>query len=159
MTAARTRSEIGRSSRRKGAAYERAVANALRPWYPDVHRSRDNGSTTTADTGDLAGTHERLWWSLKNVAAACTEPPALIGGWLDEARAKAADRIPLVVTKRHGHSDPLSSWCWLSYGDAVAVGGGDTYVRPDVPVRMQLRHVLDLLAGAGLAQCPNREET
>ena len=157
MTTPRTRSQIGRSSRAKGNRFEVAVANAVRPWFPDVRRSRDNGSATTSDTGDLAGTGDRLWWSLKDVAAARTEPPALIAGWLAEASMKSDGRIPLVVVKRAGHADPLSSWCWLLLDDLIAVAE-----RPPLsfaaPVRMELRHVLDLLAAAGYAQRPAPKE-
>ena len=161
MNPPRTRSEIGRSSRAKGAAFERAVARALRPYFPEIRRSRDNGSATTSDTGDLAGTGDRLWWSLKDVAAARTEPPALIAGWLAEASMKSDGRIPLVVVKRAGHADPLSSWCWLRISDVAALLDADahrTSLAGHAPVRMELRHVLDLLAAAGYAQRPAPKE-
>lgn len=161
MTAPRTRSRIGRASRAKGAQFEVAVANAVRPWWPDVRRSRDNGSATTSDTGDLAGTHSELYWSLKNVAAARTEPPGLLASWLHEAVLKGACRLPLVVVKRHGHADPLSSWCWLRISDVAALlgaDGGRAFLAGHFPVRMELRHALDLLVAAGYAQRPNPKE-
>ena len=154
MTTPRTRSQIGRASRDKGARFERAVTNAVRPYYPDVRRSRDNGSSTTSDTGDLADAGPGLWWSLKDVAAARTDPPGLIGGWLAEAEAKADGRIPLLVIKHLGQADPLSSWVWLQLFDVAQLIGGDAFVVPTFPVRMELRHVLDLLAAAGYATTP-----
>lgn len=165
MTAARTPTQVGRASRAKGARFERAVATALRPWLPDARRSRDNGSATTADTGDLAGAGPGLWWSLKDVAAAHTDPPALIASWLTEAREKAAGRLPLVVQKRAGHRDPLMSWCWITAAElrhlvsaySLAVRDPEPVMR--APVRMQLRHVLDLLAAAGYAQQPMIDTT
>lgn len=147
MTAPRTRSQIGRSARGKGARFERAVAVAVRPWYPASYRSRDNGSAVTADTGDLAGTHDALWWSLKDVAAAVTDPPGLIRSWLAEATEKAGPgRLPLLVQKRAGHADPLMSWTWLWLGDLMVLTEGRGYI-PE-PVRLELRVVLDLLVVA-----------
>lgn len=152
MTVTRTRSQIGRASRDKGARFERAVTKAIQPWFPDVRRSRDNGSATTSDTGDLADTGPGLWWSLKDVAAARTDPPALIAAWLAEATAKAAGRIPLLVTKRSGHADVLRSWVWLSLDDLTWLAVCDRGVLVLAPVRMELRHVLHLLAAAGYTQ-------
>ena len=156
----RTRSQIGKASREKGARFERAVANAIKPWFPDARRSRDNGSATTSDTGDLAGTHDGLFFSLKDVAAARTEPPALINGWLAEAHVKGDDRIPLVVVKRQGRADPLMSWTWLPLGDLLIVAGWGAEALPlcSAPVRMELRHVLDLLAAAGYGQRPDHDK-
>ena len=161
MNPPRTRSEIGRASRAKGNRFEVAVANAVRPYFPAVRRSRDNGSATTSDTGDLAGTHSELYWSLKDVAAARTEPPALIASWLAEAVLKGACRLPLIVVKRRGHADPLSSWCWLRISDVAALLDADahrTFLAGHAPVRMELRHVLDLLAAAGYAPRPAPKE-
>ena len=161
MSTPRSRSAIGRASRAKGARFEVAVANAIRPYFPEIRRSRDNGSATTSDTGDLAGTHSELYWSLKDVAAARTEPPALLAGWLHEAVLKGACRLPLIVVKRRGHADPLSSWCWLRISDVAALLDADarrTFLAGHTPVRMELRHVLDLLAAAGYAQRPVSEE-
>lgn len=151
MTAARTHATIGRASRAKGARFERAIATALRPWFPDVRRSRDNGSATTSDTGDLTDAGPALWWSLKDVAAGHTDPPALITLWLAEAREKALGRLALVVQKRAGHGDPLMSWCWLRLDDVTHLVGGEVCA-PDAPVRLELRALLPLLDAAGYTQ-------
>ena len=154
MTTHRTRSQVGRASRDKGARFERAVTKAVRPWFPAVRRSRDNGSTTTSDTGDLAGTHDGLWWSLKDVAAARTDPPGLIAGWLAEATEKCNGALVLVVQKRRGHVDPLRSWCWLWLDDLVQLVQGCNVPEPLGAVRMELRQVLDLLTAAGYTTNP-----
>lgn len=159
MSIPRTRSQIGRASRDKGARFERAVATALRPWFPEARRSRDNGSNRTADTGDLAGTHPGLWWSLKDVKAAHGDPPALIAGWLTEAAVKAAGATPLVVQKRPGHADPLRSWCWLMLDDLTWLTVRDRSTAAPSPVRMQLSDVLALLAYAGYTTTPEPEES
>ena len=156
MTAARTPTQRGRANRAKGARFERSVATALRPWFPDVRRSRDNGSATTSDTGDLADAGPGLWWSLKDVAAAHTDPPALITSWLTEAQEKANGRMPLLVQKRVGHANPLRAWCWLRLADLVAVSTMQTTVptAPETPVRIELHYVLGLLAVAGYTLNP-----
>lgn len=152
----RTPSQIGRSNRRKGARFENAVATAIRPWFPDARRSRDNGSATTMDTGDLAGAGDGLWWSLKDVAAARTDPPGLIRCWLDEASIKGEDRIPLLVQKRAGHADALHAWCWLWLGDLASLFTAEPVTHDAVLVRLELHAVLDLLAAAGHARTPDQ---
>ena len=151
MTTTRTPAQVGCASRAKGARFERAIALAVRPWLPDARRSRDNGSATTSDTGDLAGAGPDLWWSLKDVAAAHTDPPGLIRGWMLEARAKCDGRLPLVCQKRTGHADPLLSWCWLWLDDLAHLLGAPpaTDEPEEAVVRMTLRDVLPLLAAAG----------
>lgn len=149
MTPVRTPSQVGRASRAKGAAFERAVTNAIRPWFPAVRRSRDNGSTTTTDTGDLADAGP-FWWSLKDDKAGDTSPPGLIDQWMTEAATKGDGRTPLLVQKRRGHADPLRSWCWLWLDDlAHLLGGPPVSDGAACPVRMELRHVLHLLALLG----------
>ncbi len=154
MTAPRTRSQVGRASRAKGNRFEVAVANAVRPWLPDVRRSRDNGSANASDTGDLAGT-PGIYWSLKDVAAAANEPPALIEGWLVEATKKGDGALPLLVIKRRGSVDPLRAHCWMWLDHLAHLLGADVPPETDAAVRMELEHVLDLLAAAGYARRPN----
>jgi hypothetical protein len=167
MTDITTASQRGRANRRKGADFQRAVARAIRPWFPDAISGRENGHRSgefvAADDGDLARTSPGLWWSLKDVAAAATDPPGLIAEWMREAQEKSpVPSIPLVVQKRKGHSDPLRSWCWLDLFDlahllwrAKLVGDGPS----DGPggwsaplIRMELRDLLPLLAAAGYAE-------
>lgn len=149
MVTARTPSQIGRASRDKGARFERQVAKALLPWFPEVRRSRDNGSATTSDTGDLVGTP--LFWSLKDDKAGDTSPPGLIAAWLDEAVSKCEGRVALLVQKRRGHVDPLRSWCWLALDDLAHLLGGKFPAHP-AAVRMELISVLTLIAAAGQHQ-------
>lgn len=153
--AAKTPSQRGRASRAKGGKYQRDLARALRPWFPDAVSGRDNGfrsaTHTAADEGDLAKAGPGLWWSLKNVDRSSTDPASLIGAWLTEARSKAGtQRIPLVVQKRIGHADPLDSWCWLwldhltELTESMPAEG-----TPVVPVRLAMRDVLVVLSRAG----------
>ena len=148
----RTRAQIGKSSRRKGADFERAVANAIRPWFPEAKRSRDNGSTTTTDTGDIAGTWTGLWWSLKD------DKSGAVDRWFDEAILKARNLVPLVVQKRAGCANPLRAWAWVRLSDLGWMVQKVPFAGPELLgwrlVRLEVRTVLDLLADAGHARVP-----
>lgn len=163
MTAAKTRSQLGKMSRNKGAAFQKHLARAIRPWYPDARSGRDNGSAHTTDAGDLAETSPDLYWSLKDDAAGFSSPPGLIAAWMAEAREKANGKLPLLVQKRRGHADPLMSWCWLPLDELVHLRHG--YRPPQsydaigqAPVRLELRSVLLMLTDSGLAHDPTRTE-
>ena len=164
MTAAKTPSQRGRFSRNKGARFQRDIAKAIRPWFPDARSGRDNGSATTSDTGDLAMAGPDLYWSLKDDDAGFSSPPGLIAAWMAEARDKAAGRLPLLVQKRRGHADPLMSWCWLQLDDLVLLrllldATSDLHrpVRHD-PVRLELGPVLLMLTDNGFANDPRLKE-
>lgn len=166
MTATlRSPSERGRASRAKGAAFERAVTIALRPHFPDIRRSRDNGSTVTSDTGDLIDAGP-IWWSLKDDAKGDLGTPGVIDAWQREAVEKAGDWLmPMIVQKRRGHADPLRSWAWLRLSDLLPlVADPDDPAlpgpaAPGVWARLELRDVLALLVSANYALDPNRRVT
>lgn len=166
-TRARTRSEIGRSAVALGKETERRlVRDALKPYWPDdpddpvegcgAHRSRDNGSAYTPDTGDIAGTDPRLFWSVKAVRDTY---PALYTEWMIEMREKAGpSRIGVLVERRWGSADPRSWWAWLWADDhyRLMTRIADDGWRAPVPeqahnwrVRLQVCELLELLAAAG----------
>lgn len=147
-------SERGRASRAKGATFERAVVIALRPWLPDIRRSRDNGSTVTSDTGDLVDAGP-IWWSCKDDKSGDLGTPGVIDGWQREAEAKAGALMPVIVQKRRGHADCLRSWTWLPLAHLVELTTG-AGTRHDGWVRVELRAFLALLAGANYALDPHR---
>lgn len=155
MTAAKTPSQRGRASRNKGAAFERAVTTTLRPWFPDVRRSRDNGSTTTTDTGDLVDAGP-FWWSLKDDKSGDLGTPSVLAGWQTEAVTKAGTAlVPIIVQKRRGHSDVLRSWTWLRLDDLVHFASGlDAPTSAQRWTRMELGDVLEILVGANYALDP-----
>lgn len=162
MTAAKTPSQRGRMSRNKGATWERDVARAIKPYFPDVRRSRDNGSSNTSDTGDLVDAGPGLFWSLKDDKKGDMGTPMILKAWHDEAAAKAGDRIPLVVQKRRGHTDPLVAWCWLQLTVLVELTAPDLPAggwNPSTWVRMEFRDALDLMTRSGYARNPNLKET
>lgn len=161
MTAAKTASQRGRAARYKGAQWERDVANAIRPWFPDVRRSRDNGSSATSDTGDLADAGPGLFWSLKDDKKGDMGTPLILKAWQDEAVEKAGQRVPVIVQKRRGHADPLSAWCWLQLIALLEISCPDPPVaiwHPATWVRLEFRDALALMTGAGYARNPNLKE-
>lgn len=154
--------EVARAAVRKGALFERTTARALRPWWPEpdgARRSRDAGSRSTSDTGDIAGTGTRLFWSLKDNehAKKGSEPDWLFGEWFAEAVAKAGDRIPVLVVKRKAMRDPLRQWCYLRNDDFVllsfdgVIGPTRFHSRPGW-VRLELRDAVSLFEFAELTK-------
>lgn len=147
----------GRRNRTKGAVFERAIVTAIRPYFPDARRSRDNGSANTSDTGDIADTGPALFWSLKDDSHGLTSAPSVISAWWDEAALKAQGRMPLIVQKRRGIGEPLLSWCWLSLVDLqLFLGQVPSYTpRSNCLVRMELRDVLAVMAFSNHARTPS----
>jgi hypothetical protein len=145
VTAVLDASTRGRRNRANGAAYERRVANYVKPWWPDAVRAVRN---TTPDPGDVDGTNAGLWWSVKNCQ---TEQ---MSAWQAEVDAKAGGRIGLLVVRRRGYADPGRWWCWLHLGDlAELIGRGpaDDLAERGAWVRLELAAVVGLLVAAGLA--------
>jgi len=152
----RTPAQRAAMSRAKGAKFERDLAVALRPWFPDARRSRDNGFrsavSSSPDTGDLdLGTPE-FWVSAKNNHDGDTDSPSTLGKWFTECQTKAADlgRAGVLIQKRPNWSDPLDSWVWVTVNDLLAVVTGvPTRWGFDVPVRLSLRDWLTEAARTG----------
>jgi hypothetical protein len=159
MTTTRTPSQRGAMSRAKGAKFERRLAVALKPWFPDARRSRDNGfrssNGSSPDTGDVdLGTAE-FFVSAKDNHEGDTDSACTVGAWFAECQAKAArlDRTGMLIQKRPGYADPLDSWCWVTLADLVATTGVSMRYpeHPEVPVRLALRGWLGVLERHGLS--------
>jgi hypothetical protein len=156
VTAAKTRSQLGKMSRNKGAKAERDLVTYLRMvGFGGAERAVRTGyrtaTRTSADPGDITGT-PGIVWSVKDAAV------ERIDAWLEELDAMAADpRLPvndvrLLVHKRRGHAIPDKWWCWLRLDALMALNPTASWSHlpdPDVPVRMELGHVIDLLHFAG----------
>ena len=143
-----TASQRGRRNRARGATCERTTARYLTAWWPDAVRAIRN---TNPDPGDVANTSPSLWWSVKDCAV------ERYPEWLAEMADKAQGRIGLLVVRRRGHADPARWWCWTTLHDFTEITGGPppgsmAGVLDQWPVRMELGHVLPLLAAAGYAQ-------
>lgn len=101
----RTRSQIGRGSRRKGASAEREAAEVLRPIFPDVRRKAMQ-ARGGAEGADLENVYP--YWVEVGVGKAVSA----IAKWEQAARDLAADvsgyltdgekpeRVPIALTKR-----------------------------------------------------------
>ena len=152
MTAAKTRSQLGKMSRNKGAKAERAVVAYLHAaGFGGAERAVRTGyrtsTRTAADPGDITGT-PGIVWSIKD------SPTERLGAWLDELDAMAAlpGDVRLLVHKRAGKAEPARWWCWMRLTTlAWLAGAGQTMlVRPgSEPARMELGHVIPLLRAAG----------
>lgn len=155
----RTPSQRSAMSRAKGAKFERRLAVAFRPYFPDARRSRDNGfrssNGSSPDTGDVdLGTGE-FFVSAKDNHEGDTDSACTVGKWFTECQDKAGalGRAGLLIQKRPNYADPLDSWCWLTLTDLIEMTTGGYALAPaalDVPVRMSLRDVLGQLAANGL---------
>lgn len=154
MTTAKTPQQRGKAARYKGAQWERDVANAIRPYFPDVRRSRDNGSSTTSDTGDLVDAGPGLFWSLKDDKSGDMGRPSILAEWQREAADKAGIRMAVIVQKRRGHTDPLKAWCWLQLRHLVDLAADQLACRDPANcwVRLEFGDALQLMAAAGYAR-------
>lgn len=144
----------GTANRRRGHQAERDVARWLRVHgHPHAERAVRTGfraaDRASADPGDIDGI-PGVVISVKDCAA------EQLAKWLDELDAMvigARATHGLLVHKRRGHADPGRWWCWLRVDDVVRLAteyeGGARYAVGGHPVRMELGHVVALLAVAG----------
>ena len=148
----KTRSQIGKMSRNKGAKAERDLVTYLRTvGFGGAERAVRTGyrtsTRTAADPGDITGT-PGIVWSVKDCA---TEQ---LTKWLAELDAMDGGDVRLVVHKRSGKADPGRWWCWM-WADTMLALATARYVLPqyvapaNAPVRMELGHVVPLLHAAG----------
>ena len=149
----RSASEVGKSSGTRGKVTERAVAKEARPWWPHARRSRDNGSTISPDSGDLAGmADDRIFWSVK--ADRKIRYPGTFAGFMADARFKArpTGRMPILIERRDGTANPLHWWAhlWLPDLAEVTTGRGAPPPLDTVPARLRVDHLFWALAMAGL---------
>jgi len=157
MTAAQTASQRGKANRTRGHQAERDVCKYLRAnGWPHAERAVRAGfavsSRSVADPGDITGT-PGLTWSVKDCAR------EYIDTWMDELddmcdHATTVSTLGLLVVKRRGRADPGQWWCWLADTTLTTLADG---MRGDdvhsfgfgVPIRMELRHAVMYLRGAG----------
>lgn len=165
MTASKTRSQLGRMSRNKGAQAERDLVAWLRTvGFGGAERAIRTGyrtaTRTAADPGDITGA-PGIVWSVKDAAV------ERLDVWLAELDAMAADpsiprtvddTVRLLVHKRAGKSDPARWWCWMRLQTLVPlVTLRYAVTRDATPLRMELGHVIPLLRAVGYGD--STEET
>lgn len=137
----------GRRNRANGAEGERRVARYLGTWWPAACRAVRN---TAPDPGDVAETHPRLWWSVKNVVA------EQYTAWLAEMTVKAEGRIAVLVVRRRGYADPGRWWAWLTLADLAAITSTPLSTEQVAAehVRMELHVLVALLDAGGFTPTP-----
>lgn len=147
---AKDASARGRAAVSRGKWTERAVATALCPYWPTARRSRDNGSVTTPDMGDIAGAADAvIFWSVKGDRQA--SQPAVMARWLAEMRGKAGGRLAILVERRERVGNPYRWWARVWLDELLARTPGATPGYPAtpatrIPVCFDLGHLLELLA-------------
>lgn len=150
----RSRSEIGRANLAKGKAQERKVVSYLRVnGWPGAERTVRTGyhapGRISRDRGDIDGT-PGIVWQIKDVAE---RDWWRIPQWLaatEEQRNAAAADVGILVIRRAGHATPAEWWAHLYLHELVGLACGVyDQVTPNVPVRLELQHVLPLLHDAG----------
>lgn len=122
MTLTRTRSEIGKSNRRKGADAERAVVTYLRDHgWPGAERAvrtaYRTANRTLDDPGDITGTPLLVWQVKDHAREHITE-------WLAETedqRAAVRAGYGILVVRRRGTADPGRWWVWLTGEDLAGL--------------------------------------
>jgi hypothetical protein len=148
VTIPKTRTQLGRMSRNKGAKAERDLVAYLRQvGFGGAERAVRTGYRTServsADPGDITGT-PGIVWSVKDAAV------ERIDAWLAELDAMDGDDLDLrlLVHKRSGKTDPARWWCWTHLGPLTNLNSrGPALV--SFPVRFELGHVIPLLRHAG----------
>lgn len=115
-----TRPRNRASAKKAGSSFETAVAAYLAEHVDDrIERRTRNGSKDRGDISGLRGLFgARIVIECKNSAR--TD----LAGWKREAELEAGndDAIAgLVVSKRHGKSDPADAWVHMTLADLVAL--------------------------------------
>lgn len=139
------------NSRNKGLTAERQLANYLvSEGWPDARRSVSTGWTTKGrkyqDQGDIAGT-PGLCFQLKNVANPPNEGAELTTWFRDATDQALPDRLPLLVVKRLGRSDPADWHLWVRVHVLIEleIGMPHEIIPANYRVRVELGRVIDKL--------------
>lgn len=151
MTSAKSRSQLGRMSRNKGAKAERDLVAYLRTvGFGGAERAVRTGYRTTdrvsADPGDVTGLGPIIV-SMKDCAV---EELAKWLAELDAMQGREFD-VRLLIHKRSGKADPARWWCWMRTRILLRLIDESYFAAGhyDAPVRMELGHVVPLLHEAG----------
>ena len=135
-TATKTRSQLAKLSRNKGAKSERDLCTWLRPVWPDVDRLVRTGYRTTVrqrkDNGDITGT-PGIIWSVKDC-----ERHYIAQWWAELLEMKHETPLPetqtpirLLVVKNAGHASPGEWWCWMPLYQLVTISTGLSLAIPE----------------------------
>lgn len=96
----------GRGAQLKGANYQRSIFQWLndRGWHV-IRRS-------IGETGDDVTVVDLPWMSLELKCQTRPDWP----GWYAQATTQADGKVPVLVAKRHGRTDPAAQWVVLELG-------------------------------------------
>lgn len=113
----------GRTNRRKGAEFERAVVSYLRA-HGAPHAERAGGGHDQAH-GDVVGV-PGLYVECRNRAKID------LAAWTAEVSQAAGERLGLLVVKRRGTLDPAKGYTVLTLSAAVKLLAEAGYLEEDV---------------------------
>lgn len=134
-----------------GTRAESATVKAVKPYFPDADRAALHGSQ---DIGDLINTGD-ICFEVKggNTArdAANAGRSVLIEKWLadtERERKAAGKKFGVLVLQRAGVTDARRWWAILNVAAFAHIMGAPGH-KNDSPVRLELGHLLDILADQG----------
>lgn len=142
-----------------GKDTEQRVARWLRGnGHPHAERTVRTGYRVAGrelvDGGDIDGT-PGICWQVKSLRPA-TRAEREVPAWLletDSQRRSVGASVGLLVVRRWGTTDVGRWWCYLAAGDLFGLADGFASAAVDpavvIPVRLELRHMVALLAGWG----------
>lgn len=144
-----------------GKDTEQRVARWLRDnGHPHAERTVRTGyrtaDRTLVDGGDIDGT-PGICWQVKSLRPA-TRAETSVVGWLaelEDQRAAAKADVGILVVRRWGTTDVGRWWAFLDTVDLIQAAGGLVAALPAdivMPVRMEMRHAVLLLAAWGYGE-------
>ena len=133
-----------------GTAAETATRKLLNLYWPEADRSPLRGNH---DQGDIRGTGAFIW-EIKAGNAAREVNSGLLTEWMRQTeveRTNAKVKYGVLVTTRLGYGPARASrwWAWLRVEDFAEIVGGCYLPDAEMPIRLELGALLELLADQG----------
>ena len=142
-----------------GTAAETATRRLLSLYWPTADRSPLRGNR---DQGDIQGTGIFIW-EVKAGHAAREVNDGLLTEWMRQTeveRVNAKATYGVLVTTRLGYGPARASrwWAWLPVDQFATLVGGCYLPDAEMPIRLELGALLELLADQGFTADAPAEE-
>lgn len=144
-----------------GTFAETGTLRAILPHFPDAkrivqHGREDQGDIDSGDTGDFV-------FEVKGGKQCQQVGDKKLQGWMDETdeeRDHLGKKWGVLVLQRAGFGQPRSDrwWAYVHLGDLAHWAGGEFRVGDPMFVRLELGHLLELLAAHGYTVDAPEEE-
>jgi hypothetical protein len=138
--------------RQIGTFAETGTLKAILPYFPAAKRITQHGSD---DQGDIdSGDHADFVFEVKGGKQCRQVGDAKLQGWMDETdreRDELGKKWGVLVVQRAGFGQPRAArwWAYVHLGDLAWWSGGEYRVTDPRFVRLELGHLLELLADHG----------